>query len=74
MRQHVERAVLHHQLEGAGEQEVADQHRGLVAPHRVGGGLAAAQRAVIDHVVVQQRGGVDELDAGGELQLPVAAR
>ena len=62
-----------HQLEGAAEQEVADQDRRLVAPDRVGGGRAAAQAAVVDHVVVQQRGGVDELDAGGERQLPRAA-
>ena len=29
--------------------------------------LAAAQRRLVDHVVVQQRGGVDELDDGGQL-------
>ena len=65
--QHDQRAVLHHQLEGAGEQEVADQHRGLVAEHRVGRGQPAPQQALVHHVVVQQRRGVDELDAGGEL-------
>ena len=63
---HVERAVLDHQLEGAGEQEVAHQHRGLVAEHRIGAGRAAAQQALVHHVVVQQGRGVDELDAGGE--------
>ena len=60
------RAVRDHQLEGAGEQEVADQHAGLVAPDRVGGGHAAPQVALVDHIVVQQGGGVDELDRGGE--------
>jgi hypothetical protein len=32
-----------HQLEGPGEQEVADQHRGGRAPDQVGGDPAAAQ-------------------------------
>ena len=66
MRQHLERAVFDHQLEGTGKQEVAHQHRGLVAEHRIGRGEAAAQQALVHHVVVQQGGGVDELDAGGE--------
>src|SRR3546814_13042456 len=64
--QHVQRAVGNHELERAAEQEVADQHARLVAPHRVGGGKAAAQVAGVDHVVMQQGGGVDELDKGGE--------
>ena len=64
--QYGERAVLHHQLEGAAEQEVADQHAGLVAPYRVGRGEPAAQVALVDHVVVEQGRGVDEFDAGGE--------
>ena len=71
--EHAQAAVGDHELEGAAEQEVADQHRRLVAPDRVGGGRAAAQVAVVDHVVVQQRGGVDELDAGGEAELARAA-
>ena len=70
MREHDQRAVLHHQLEGAREQEVADQHRGLVAEHGIGRGQAAPQQALVHHVVVQQRRGVDELDAGRELHVP----
>ena len=73
MDEHLQRAVLHHQLEGAREQEIADQHGGLVAEHRVGRGQPAAQQALVHHVVVQQRGGVDELDAGGELDVPRVA-
>ena len=65
-RQHLERAVLDHKLEGAREQEVADQDGRLVAEHRVGRGQAAAELAFVDHVVVQQGRGVDELDAGGQ--------
>ena len=67
-----QRAVLHHQLEGACEQEVADQHRGLIAEHRIRRGQPAPQQALVHHVVVQQRRGMDELDAGGELHVPVA--
>ena len=63
-------AGLDHQLEGAGEQEVADQHAGRRAPDQVGGDLAAAQLRGVDHVVVQQGGGVDELDRRGQLQAP----
>ena len=48
------------------KQEVADQHAGLVAPHRVGRGKPAAQVALVDHVVVQQGGGMDELDTSGQ--------
>ena len=68
-----QRAVLHHQLEGAGEQEVADQNRGLVAEYRIGRGQSSPQQARVNHVVVEQRGGVDELDAGRELHMPLAS-
>ena len=51
-----------HQLEAARIQEVADQHAGGIAPDRVGGAAAAAQVGLVDHVVVQQGRGVDELD------------
>jgi hypothetical protein len=54
------RPVDHH-LEGARVQEVADQHAGGVAEHGVGRLAAAAQVGLVDHVVVQQRRGVDEL-------------
>ena len=71
--EHAQAAIGDHELEGAAEQEVADQHRRLVAPDGVRGGRAAPEPAVVDHVVVQQGGGVDELDAGGQRQLPRAA-
>jgi hypothetical protein len=51
-----------HHLEGARIEEVADQHRGGVAEQRVGRLVAAAQVGLVDHIVVQQRGGMDELD------------
>ena len=68
--QYLERAVLDHQLKGAGEKEIADQHGGLIAEHGIGAGGPAAQLEFVDHIVMQQRGGVDELDAGGELDMP----
>src|SRR3546814_12187612 len=58
---HVHRVEFDHQLEAARIQEVADQHAGSVAPHRVGGAAAAAQVGFVDHVVVEQGGGVDEI-------------
>src|SRR6185437_7886745 len=60
-------------LEGAAEEEIADQHRWLVAPDGIGGGEAAAEVAGIDYVVVQQGRRVDELDGGGEGDRAVAA-
>jgi hypothetical protein len=51
----------------AREQEIADQHGRRIAEHDVGGRLAAPQLAAIDHVVMQQGGGVDEFDRRGEL-------
>ena len=71
-RQHVERRVGDHQLERAREQEVAHQDRRLVAPKRVGRRGAAAQTALVDHVVVQQRRGMDQLDARGEPDMAFA--
>ena len=65
--QHLEAAVLDHQLERAGEQEIADQHARRIAPDEVGGALAAAHARAVDHIVVEQGRGVDELDRRGEL-------
>ena len=68
-----QRADLDHHLERLAEQEVADQHAGLVAPQHAGGELAAPHLALVDDVVVQQRRGVHEFDRGGELDVAVAA-
>ena len=45
---------------------VAHEHGGVVTPLRVGRGLAAPQRRLVDHVVVNERRRVQELDAAGE--------
>jgi hypothetical protein len=59
------RSIDDHHLEGARVEEVAHQHAGGVAEDGVGGGAPATQGRLVDHVVVQQRGGVDELDDRG---------
>ena len=66
-RLHLHRFQLDHQLEAARIQEVADQHAGRVAPDRVGGFTATAQVGLVDHVIVKQGRGVDELDHRGQL-------
>ena len=60
-------AVGRHELEGAAEQEVADEDGGLVAEHGVRCGEAASEAALVHHVVVQEGSGVDEFHAGGEV-------
>ena len=45
-------------------EEVAEEHGDVVAPARVHGEPAAAQVRVVDDVVVNERGGMDELDDG----------
>src|SRR5438552_5551857 len=58
--------VAHEQGEGLRVQMVAHEHGGVVTPLRVGRGLAAPQRRLVDHVVVNERRRVQELDAAGE--------
>jgi hypothetical protein len=65
-------AGFHHHLEGARIEEVAHQDAGGVAEHRIGGIAAAAQFRFVDHVVMQQRGGVDELDHRGQFVVAMA--
>jgi hypothetical protein len=61
---HQHRIQLHHHLEAARIEEIAHQHAGRIAPQRVGGLAPAPQVGFVHHVVVQQGGGVDELDHG----------
>ncbi len=56
---------------GAGIEEITDQHAGGVAEHLIGGIASAAQGRFIDHIVVQQSGGVDEFDDGGRIDVAV---
>ena len=46
-------------------QEVAEQHRDVIAPARVHGFAPAPQLRLVDDVVVNQRGRVNELEDGG---------
>ena len=70
--EHLEAAVLDHQLEAAAEQEIAHEHGSGVAIDDVGGLLAAAHARAIDDIVMQQRGGVDELHRRRQLVVPTA--
>ena len=67
-----QRADLDHHSKSLPEEEVADQNAGFVAPEHPGRQLAAPQFAFIDHIVVQQRGGMHELDGGGEFDVAVS--
>src|SRR5690606_35794677 len=64
---HLHPVQLDHELEAARIQEIPDQHAGGIAPDRIGGAAPAAQVRFVDDVVVQQGGGVDELDDRREL-------
>ena len=70
--QRFERARLHHHLEGLAQKIVADQHARLVAPDDARRLLAAAEIALVHHIVMEERGGVHELDRGRELQVMLA--
>ena len=63
------RADLDHHLEGLAEQEIADQDAGRIPPQHPRRLLAAPHLAVIDDIVVEERGGVHELDAGREIHM-----
>src|SRR5690606_15092 len=60
------RAQGDHHFEGACIKEVAYQHARRVAPQGVGGGATTAHAGHVDHVVMQQGGGVQEFDDGGQ--------
>ena len=60
-------ALLHGDLEGLHVEPVAGEHAFRVTPLRVGGGTAAANLRLVNDVVVNQRGGVDDLNHRREL-------
>ena len=69
--------VAHEQGEGLRVQVVAHEHGGVVTPLRVGRGLTAPERRLVDHVVVNERRRVQKLDAAGEAdgaRAPVAGQ
>jgi streptogramin lyase len=53
----------------SGDEIIAHKDRGFVVPEQVRGGAAPAAFAFIDHVIMQQRGGVDEFDRGGQFHM-----
>ena len=67
---HAHAVGFDHHLEGARIQKVPDQYAGRITKGRVGRCQATAQAGIVDHVVVQQGGGVDKFDNGRQLQAP----
>ncbi len=65
-------ANVDHHLECAGIQKVADQDAGFVTPDGIGGFVAAAQFRGVHHIVMQQGGGVNEFDDGGQVDVAPA--
>ena len=65
-------ALVERDAHGHRVEVVAEEHRQVVAPARVGRGAAAAQARLVDDVVVDERRRVDELDDGGVADVLVA--
>ena len=55
-------AVVGHQMEGFGVEEIPDEDARRIAPDLVCGNLPPPGFRMVDHVVVKQGGGMDELD------------
>ena len=70
----VQLAEGNHHLEGSRIEEVADQYARRVAPEGIGGGASAAHVGGVDHVVMQQGGGMQEFNDGSQLVLVRAVR
>ncbi|MNJ28134.1 hypothetical protein D3C77_226610 [compost metagenome] len=66
------RAQFDHHLERTRIEEITDQYARRIAPQGIGGGATTAHARHVDHVVVQQGGGVQEFDGGGQQAQVVA--
>ncbi len=64
--ENAEIALLHRDFEGLHVEPVAGQHAFGISPLRVGRRTAAAGLGLVDDVVVNQRGSVNDLDDGAE--------
>ena len=69
---HAHVSDLDHHLEGARIDEIAHEHGGGIAEQCVGGRATAAQRRLIDDVVVQERRRMNEFDDGGKAILGIS--
>ena len=65
--QDLEIPVLDDHSRGARQAEIADQDGAAVAPDRIGRGPTPAHLSQVDHVVVEQAGGVQQLHGGRHL-------
>ncbi len=54
------------EVEGMSEEVVGHEYGDVVAPARVDGGSSAAEGGFVNDVVVEESGGVDEFDSGGD--------
>ena len=64
---------LHELTHGSGIEVIANQDTDLIAPHFPGSLAATADVGIVHDVVVQERGGMDELDQTAEQQVRPAA-
>src|SRR5581483_3491134 len=70
--EHLQAAVLDHQLECSGKEEVADQNARRIAPDEIRRSLAPAHSRAVDDIVVEKRRCMNELDRSGELVMASA--
>jgi len=56
----------YNEVEGVSEEVVGHENGDVVAPASVDGGSSAAQGGFVNDVVVEESGGVDEFDSGGD--------
>ncbi len=64
--QNLEIALLQRHLERLHVQPIAGQHAAMISPARIGRRPAPARVGAVDHVVMNQRGAVDQLDDGAQ--------
>ena len=70
--EHPKATRLHHQLEGPGKQVIADQNRRLIVPEDIRRRPPAPLIALVHHVVMEERRGVNELHRRRQPHLMVA--
>ena len=57
------------QFKRVAEQEIAQQHRGLMAPARMDGWHVPTRVGIVENIVVHQRGGVHQFDGSGQIDV-----
>ncbi len=57
---------FNHQVKGARKQEVAHQNRSRIAPNQIGRFFPPTQRALIHHIIMQERGRMNKFNGSRE--------